>query len=178
MKEIYLKHYAPILEILKNKELDSLEQWIEILKVIGYERPEAFSIGKFEHLVEHYNKVLSTAEQETAGEVWINGEKWKVDSQILFVPVSFYKDFVNISKYASDNPHYLHNLMSMVLYRETDSDEYTTERHLRNYESVGELPLEYCLKIANFFFQILNLLRKNTQDSLEIQKQKKQKDEE
>lgn len=116
-------------------------------------------VNRINEITELFNTLHEARELH---EIEVEGAKWKIDASVMQASVALYADYsAIINKFTGFDR--LKPILSLLIFKEGESAEYSFERYLTNMKRVGELDIKNVMLIINFFLQLLNVLQNASQ---------------
>lgn len=161
---ITMEQYINILKIMDEKIMD-IDKNIKIysyLNNLTIKEVEKLDINLLNEQFKKLNIYLSSFDEQEINEFVQNDEKYYIDQNVFTTNVAHYRDreviILNRKGYDRMIP-----LLSLLIYKEGENPEYTSERLNKNSGRVGGLPFNIGMSAIGFFINRVNLLKNISQ---------------
>lgn len=162
--EITMEQYINILKIMDEKIMD-IDKNIKIYSYLNktpIKDVEKLDINLLNEQFKKLNIYLSSFNEQEINEFIQNDEKYYIDQNVFTTNVAHYRDreviILNRKGYDRMIP-----LLSLLIYKEGENPEYTSERLNINSGRVGGLPFNIGMSAIGFFTNRVNLLKNISQ---------------
>lgn len=162
-----LDQYLSVQKIFSdNKELDDFNSRLNVIAYLDETTVNDLRnipLGNIVNRINEITELFNTLhEAQELHEIEVEGAKWKIDASVMQASVALYADYsAIINKYTGFDR--LKPILSLLIFKEGESTEYSFERYLTNMKRVGELDIKNVMLIINFFFQLQSVLQNASQ---------------
>ena len=155
---------------IKNEDDDEIKNWISVIDYLYDIDSKTIGLGLFNKYMEETSADLNieTLETNEMHSFFHNDEYYKVDTTIFTANVALFADF-NIKTKRYKGAEQLKQILSLLVYKENEPDDYSIERSQLNLQRLGDLDLKIAIGIVRFFFRLLENYILLSEISLETQ---------